>query len=70
MPLFTGPGEATVWCLYKPGVKYKRIHSATYFADPKEQTIGVIMKQTRGPVNDKTEWKFHLLINQTIDIIS
>jgi len=48
-------------------VKYKRSNSATYFADPKEQTIGVIMKQTRGPVNDKTGWKFRLLVGQVID---
>jgi CubicO group peptidase (beta-lactamase class C family) len=38
-----------------------------YFADPKEQTIGVIMKQTRGQVNDETDWKFRLLVNQAID---
>ena len=38
-----------------------------YFADPKEQTIGVIMKQTQGPVNDETSWKFRLLVNQAID---
>ncbi len=38
-----------------------------YFADPKEQTIGVIMKQTQGPVNDETGWKFLLLVNQAID---
>ncbi len=38
-----------------------------YFADPAEQTIGVIMKQTQGPVNDDTGWKFRLLVNQAID---
>jgi len=38
-----------------------------YFADPKEQTIGVLMKQTQGPVNDQTGWKFPLLVNQAID---
>lgn len=38
-----------------------------YFADPREQTIGVIMKQTRGPVNDDSSWKFRLLVNQAID---
>jgi CubicO group peptidase (beta-lactamase class C family) len=38
-----------------------------YFADPVEQTIGVIMKQTQGPVNDDTKWKFRLLVNQAID---
>ena len=38
-----------------------------YFADPVEQTIGILMKQTQGPVNDKTDWKFRLLVNQAID---
>lgn len=38
-----------------------------YFADPKEQTIGVIMKQTQGPVNDETSWKFRVLVNQAVD---
>jgi CubicO group peptidase (beta-lactamase class C family) len=38
-----------------------------YFADPEEQTIGVLMKQTQGPVNDDTGWKFPLLVNQAID---
>ena len=38
-----------------------------YFADPVEQTIGVIMKQTQGPVDDDTGWKFQLLVNQAID---
>ena len=38
-----------------------------YFADPKEQTIGVLMKQTQGPVTDETGWKFQLLVNQAID---
>ena len=38
-----------------------------YFADPVEQTIGVIMKQTQGPVNDDTKWKFRLLVNQAVD---
>jgi CubicO group peptidase (beta-lactamase class C family) len=38
-----------------------------YFADPVEQTIGIIMKQTRGPVNDQTGWKFRQLVFQAID---
>ena len=38
-----------------------------YFADPVEQTIGIIMKQTQGPVNDDTGWKYRLLIGQAID---
>ncbi len=38
-----------------------------YFADPEEQTIGVLMKQTRGPSGDQTGWKFKQLVNQAID---
>lgn len=37
-----------------------------YFADPKEQIIGVILKQTQGPVNDQTGWQFRQLVFQTI----
>ena len=38
-----------------------------YFADPQEKTIGILMKQTQGPVNDDTGWKYRLLIGQAID---
>ncbi len=38
-----------------------------YFADPEEQTIGVLMKQTQGPVNDETGWKFRQMVNQAVD---
>lgn len=38
-----------------------------YFADPQENIIGIIMKQTQGPVNDQTGWKFRQLVGQTID---
>ncbi|NQU86548.1 MAG: beta-lactamase family protein [Mariniphaga sp.] len=38
-----------------------------YFADPVENIIGIIMKQTQGPVNDVTGWKFRQLVFQTID---
>jgi CubicO group peptidase (beta-lactamase class C family) len=38
-----------------------------YFADPVEQTIGILMKQTQGPVNDQTGWKFRQLVFQAID---
>ncbi len=38
-----------------------------YFADPKEKIIGVLMKQTRGPVNDQTGWKFKQLVGQSVD---
>jgi CubicO group peptidase (beta-lactamase class C family) len=41
--------------------------NTSYFADPKEQVIGLIFKQTQGPVNDETGWKFRQLVFQTID---
>ncbi|HUQ97606.1 MAG TPA: serine hydrolase domain-containing protein [Chitinophagaceae bacterium] len=38
-----------------------------YFADPKENVIGILMKQTQGPVADDTGWMFRLLVGQAID---
>ncbi len=38
-----------------------------YFADPKEGLIGVIMKQTQGPTNDQTAWKFKQLVGASVD---
>jgi len=35
-----------------------------YFADPKEKVIGLIFKQTQGPVTDVTGWKFRQLVFQ------
>jgi CubicO group peptidase (beta-lactamase class C family) len=38
-----------------------------YFADPKEQLIGIIMKQTQGNSSDQTAWKFQQLVGQAVD---
>lgn len=38
-----------------------------YFADPKEQIIGIIMKQTQGTTTDNTGWKFDILVEQAVD---
>ncbi|MEZ5042643.1 MAG: serine hydrolase domain-containing protein [Saprospiraceae bacterium] len=38
-----------------------------YFADPKEQIIGILMKQTQGPTSDKTSWQFRILVGQAVD---
>jgi len=38
-----------------------------YFADPVEQSIGILMKQTRDGRSDETGWKFRLLVGQAID---
>ena len=37
-----------------------------YFADPQEEIVGVLMKQTQG-VSEETAWKYRLLIHQAID---
>ena len=38
-----------------------------YFADPKEQIIGIILKQTQKISSDDTGWKFSILVGQSID---
>lgn len=40
--------------------------STEYFADPKEKTIGIFMKQTQGADNDDTDWKFQMMVGQGI----
>ncbi len=37
-----------------------------YFADPKEQIIGILMKQTQGAPADQTGWKFQQLVGQAV----
>lgn len=38
-----------------------------YFADPVEQVIGILMKQTQEITGDQTGWKFQQLVFQAID---
>ena len=38
-----------------------------YFADPKEQVVGILMKQTQGTNGDNTSGLFRQLVFQTID---
>ncbi len=38
-----------------------------YFADPKENVIGILMKQTQGWNGDESAWKFRQLVFQSID---
>ncbi len=38
-----------------------------YFADPKEQIIGVLLKQTQGNSSDQTGWKFRQLVGASVD---
>jgi CubicO group peptidase (beta-lactamase class C family) len=41
--------------------------NTSYWAEPDEQLIGIIMKQTRGDIGDQTSWKFRVLARQAID---
>ena len=38
-----------------------------YFADPKEQIIGILMKQTQGTSADQTSWKFRQMVYASVD---
>lgn len=37
-----------------------------YFADPKENLVGILMKQTQGTKNDDTSAKFRILVNAAL----
>ncbi len=41
--------------------------NTSYFADPKEDLIGVLMKQTQNAAKDDTEWKFGVLVGGAIN---
>lgn len=38
-----------------------------YFADPQENIIGIVMKQTQGPTGDQTAWKFKQMVGAAVD---
>ena len=38
-----------------------------YFADPKEQIIGILMKQTQGTSTDQTGWRFRQMVFAAVD---
>lgn len=38
-----------------------------YFADPEEQIIGILMKQTQAISGDNTSWKFRILTGAAVD---
>jgi CubicO group peptidase (beta-lactamase class C family) len=41
--------------------------NTSYFADPEEQIIGILLKQTQKIKKDDTGWKFPILVGQSID---
>ncbi|PKD16108.1 serine hydrolase [Salegentibacter salinarum] len=38
-----------------------------YFADPEEQIIGILLKQTQGNTGDETGWKFRQMLFSAVD---
>ena len=63
----TEKGEATGYQGSEGTFRWGGYFNTQYWADPEEELIGVIMKQTRGPINDPTNWKFRILANAAID---
>lgn len=41
--------------------------NTSYFADPEEQILGILLKQTQHIKSDETGWKFPILVGQSID---
>ena len=41
--------------------------STSYFADPKEKIVGILMRQHQGKTNDNTENTFRQLVGQAVD---
>ncbi|MEQ9437593.1 MAG: serine hydrolase domain-containing protein [Cyclobacteriaceae bacterium] len=41
--------------------------NTSYFADPEEELIGILMKQTQNLPSDDTGWKFRILVGQAVD---
>lgn len=41
--------------------------NTSYFADPEEQVIGILMKQTVSQSKDGTGWRFRQLVGQAVD---
>jgi CubicO group peptidase (beta-lactamase class C family) len=38
-----------------------------YFADPVNNTIGILMKQTQGGTGDESAWKFRQMVFSAIE---
>jgi CubicO group peptidase (beta-lactamase class C family) len=60
-------GEAQGGQGYAGAFDWGGYFNTQYFADPQEQVIGILMKQTQGPSGDNTGWKFRQLVFQAID---
>jgi CubicO group peptidase (beta-lactamase class C family) len=63
----TGEGVATGGLGSQGTFDWGGYFNTQYFADPREGTIGILMKQTQAAGEDDTGWKFRLLVGQAID---
>ncbi|MFS0491775.1 serine hydrolase domain-containing protein [Leadbetterella byssophila] len=59
-------GQATGGLGSKGTFSWGGYFNTQYFADPQEQVIGIILKQTSGLSGDNTSWKFKHLVFQTL----
>lgn len=65
--VFTEEGVAAGGLGSKGTFDWGGYFNTQYFADPKENIIGIIMKQTRGGPGDPTGWKFRQLVGAAVD---
>jgi CubicO group peptidase (beta-lactamase class C family) len=65
--ILTDKGQATGGLGSAGTFNWGGYFNSQYFADPQERIIGIILKQTQGPVNDDTGWKFRQMVFQTLD---
>lgn len=63
----TGEGEASGGIGSEGTFDWGGYFNTSYFADPKEQLIGILLKQTQHASADETGWKFRILTGQAID---
>jgi CubicO group peptidase (beta-lactamase class C family) len=65
--ILTPEGEASGGMGTEGTFNWGGYFNTQYFADPTEQIIGILMKQTRGAPDDRTGWKFRQLVFQSLD---
>ncbi|PKA98676.1 CubicO group peptidase (beta-lactamase class C family) [Flavobacteriaceae bacterium MAR_2009_75] len=65
--LVNATGVATAGWGSKGTFDWGGYFNTQYFADPEEQVIGILMKQTQGEVTDETRWKFRQMVFAAID---
>ena len=65
--LLTPAGQAKAGKGYAGAFDWGGYFNTSYFADPHEKLIGILLKQTHGPSTDTTTDLFRQLVFQAID---